>query len=179
MLFVGHNFYMESCMHCFSCRPSWWHVLANAIPATVWCSTAVQIHRCRLGGDVHDGPQTYSRAGPWVFQGIHSDHLMTLLISDVPDSRFLLSDRSRIVEREAGPEPDMRPDSKKSTIRYITTAAGEWRREIGDGRKMSAFCASHNLLHDNMYRNLWPDPIRPCLFDMVCQIAKHTSHNKE
>jgi len=46
--------------------------------------------------------------------------------SDVPDSRFLLSGRSRIVEREAGPEPDIRPDSEKSTIRYITTAGGEW-----------------------------------------------------
>jgi len=84
--------------------------------------------------------------------------LGVLYISDVPDSRFLLSGRSRIVEREAGPEPeirpDIRPDSKKSTVRYITTAGGEWRCEIGDGRKMSAFRASHNLLHDNMYRNL-------------------------
>ena len=75
---------------------------------------------------------------------------MLLATSDVQDSRFLLSGRSRIVEREAGPEPD----SKKSTIRYITTAGGEWRRKIGDGRKMSAFRASHNVLHDNMYRDL-------------------------
>jgi len=79
---------------------------------------------------------------------------MLLATSDVQDSRFLLSGRSRIVEREAGPEPDIWPDSKKSTIRYITTAGGEWRRKIGDGRKMSAFRASHNVLHDNMYRDL-------------------------
>jgi len=56
---------------CYSCRTAWWHVLADAISATVWCATADSVHCHGFGDDFCDGSKTHPRTGPGVFQGMY------------------------------------------------------------------------------------------------------------
>ena len=76
----------EISVMCYSCRTAWWHVLEDAISAIMWCATADSVHCHGFGDDFCDASKTHPRTGPWVFQGMYWNDMITVV------SEFLATD---------------------------------------------------------------------------------------